>query len=35
MPYIIIDIQKQGEIIFIEDAGCIINHDGEMVEWFQ
>lgn len=28
------NIQKQDEIIFIEDNGCIINHDGELSEWF-
>ena len=27
-------LQKQDEIIFIEDNGCIINHDGEVADWF-
>lgn len=28
-------LQKNREIIFIIDNGCIINHEGEMVEWFR
>lgn len=29
-----VKIQQQDEIIFIEDMGGIINHDGEISEWF-
>lgn len=31
---IIVDLQKQKEIILIEDKGCIVNHDGELADWF-
>lgn len=31
---LLLDIQNQQEIIFVEDNGCIINHDGEMSQWF-
>lgn len=31
---IIIMLQKQEEIVMIEDNGCIVNHDGEIAEWF-
>lgn len=28
-------LQKDKAIIFIIDDGCIVNHEGEMAEWFQ
>ncbi len=31
---IIHDIQDQNDILFIEDSGSIINHDGVVAQWF-
>lgn len=31
---LIYDIQKNKEIVHIEDEGCIVTHDGNISEWF-
>lgn len=28
------ELQEQKEILFLEDQGCIVNHDGEIAKWF-
>lgn len=28
-------LQEQQEIVFFEDSGCIINHEGDISEWFK
>lgn len=32
---IIIQLQKDKVLVFIIDNGCIVNHEGEMAEWFE
>lgn len=31
---IIVQLQKSRELVFVIDNGCIVNHEGEMAEWF-
>ena len=31
---IIVQLQKDKVLVFILDNGCIVNHEGEMAEWF-
>ena len=31
---IIVKLQKSRELVFVIDNGCIVNHEGELAEWF-